>query len=200
MQLPDSFAARAARSLGGPEWLAARRLAALGKFAASPPPVVEEDLWRYSRISELDLEQYVPSGTGAMTGLRPTLEADAWPQSAALLDHVGERSGLAVVVDGALVSSELSEAASATGAVLGSVLDDLRGSEVLDQVMRLNSAAGKEEHTPDVFDLLADAFLRDAVVLSVPARAPRRSPDSHRAPARFARSGRASSGCLRAVR
>ena len=171
MQLPVSYSARAARSLGGPEWLAQRRLDGLDKFAASPPPVVDEDLWRYSRISELDLEQYVPSGTGATAGLRPRLEADAWPQSAALLEHVGERSGLAVVVDGALVSFELSAAASASGTVLGSVLDNPRGSEVLDQVTRLNSATGKEEHEPDVFDHLADAFLRDAVVLSVPARA-----------------------------
>ena len=133
--------------------------------------MVDEDLWRYSRISELDLEQYAPSGTGATVGLRSAPEVDAWPESAALLDLVGERSGLAVVVDGVPVSFELSAAASATGAVLGSVLDDPRGSDVLDQVTRLNSATGKEEHEPDVFDHLADAFLRDAVVLSVPARA-----------------------------
>lgn len=171
MQLPVSFTARVARSLGGPEWLVERRLYALERFAASPPPVVDEDLWRYSRISELDLEQYVPSGTGATVGLRSAPEVDAWPESAALLDLVGERSGLAVVVDGVPVSFELSAAASATGAVLGSVLDDPRGSDVLDQVTRLNSATGKEEHEPDVFDHLADAFLRDAVVLSVPARA-----------------------------
>jgi Fe-S cluster assembly protein SufD len=171
MQLPVSFTARVARTLGGPEWLVERRLHALERLAASPPPVVDEDLWRYSRISELDLEQYVPSGTGATVGLRSAPEVDAWPESAALLDLVGERSGLAVVVDGFPVSFELSAAASATGAGLGSVLDDPRGSDVLDQVTRLNSATGKEEHEPDVFDHLADAFLRDAVVLSVPARA-----------------------------
>lgn len=171
MQLPVSFTARVARTLGGPEWLVERRLHALERLAASPPPVVDEDLWRYSRISELDLEQYVPSGTGATVGLRSAPAVDGWPESAALLDLVGERSGLAVVVDGVPVSFELSAAASATGAVLGSVLDDPRGSDVLDQVTRLNSATGKEEHEPDVFDHLADAFLRDAVVLSVPARA-----------------------------
>ncbi len=171
MQLPACFSAQAARSLGGPEWLVERRLDALGKFAASRPPVVDEDLWRYSRISELDLDQYVPSGTGAVAGLVPVLEAETWPQSAALLEHVGERSGLAVVVDGVPVSFELSASAGATGTFLGSVLDDPRGSEVLDHVTRLNSATGKEEHEPDVFDHLADAFLRDAVVLSVPARA-----------------------------
>ncbi len=171
MQLPACFSAQATRSLGGPEWLVERRLDALGKLAASRPPVVDEDLWRYSRISELDLDQYVPSGTGAAAGLRPALAADAWPESAALLAHVGERSGLAVVVDGLPVSFELSASARATGTVLGSVLDDPRGPEVLDHVTRLNTVTGKEEHEPDVFDRLADAFLRDAVVLSVAARA-----------------------------
>jgi Fe-S cluster assembly protein SufD len=170
MQVPDCFTARVARSLGGSDWLVERRLDALASLAASPPPALDEDLWRYSRISELDLEQYVPSGTDAAVELPPALEVDAWPQSAALLGHVGERSGLAVVVDGVPVCLELSSAASATGTSLGSVLDDPRGSEVLDQVTRLNSASGAEEHASDVFDHLGDAFLRDAAVLSVPAR------------------------------
>jgi Fe-S cluster assembly protein SufD len=171
MQLPASFTAGVARSLGGPGWLAERRLEALEEFAASPPPVVDEDMWRYSRISELDLGQFVPSGSDAAAGLPPALEADAWPESAALLEHVGERSGLALVVDGVLVSFELSAQAGATGTVLRSVLDDPRRSVAFDQVTRLNRASGYEEHEPDVFDHLADAFLRDAVVLSVPARA-----------------------------
>jgi len=174
MQLPASFTAGVARSLGGPGWLVERRLEALEEFAASPPPVVDEDMWRYSRISELDLGQFVPSGGDAPAGLPPALEADAWAQSAALLGHVGERSGLALVVDGVVVSFELSAPARATGTVLGSVLDDPsdpRHAQALDQVTSLNTASGYEEHEPDVFDHLADAFLRDAVVLSVPARA-----------------------------
>ncbi|HLN05114.1 MAG TPA: Fe-S cluster assembly protein SufD [Acidimicrobiales bacterium] len=171
MQSPVSFTAEAARSLNGPEWLAERRLGALERFAASPPPAVDEDLWRYGRISELDLETYVPSGTGTAGALPPALEADAWPQSAALLEQVGDRSGLAIVVDGVPVSLDLSGSATQTGTVLGSVFGDPRGALVLDQVTELNSETGKEEHVPDAFDHLADAFLRDALVLSVPARA-----------------------------
>ena len=85
MEIPPSFAPRVARSLGGPNWLAERRLDALGKFATALAPVVDEDLWRYSRISELDLGQYVPSGTARTAVARPAPEADAWPRSAALL-------------------------------------------------------------------------------------------------------------------
>jgi Fe-S cluster assembly protein SufD len=171
MELPPSFTAGAARSLGGPEWLASRRLEALEQFVASPAPAVDEDMWRYSRISELDLGHFAPSGSDAVAGLSPPLEADAWPEFAALLEQVGERSGLALVEDGVLVSAELSARAGATGTVLGSVLGDPRGSQALDQVTSLNTASGYEEHEPDVFDHLTDAFLRDAVVLSVPARA-----------------------------
>ncbi|MGO8725086.1 MAG: Fe-S cluster assembly protein SufD [Acidimicrobiales bacterium] len=171
MQSPVSFTAEVARALGGPEWMCLRRLDALEAFLASPPPSLDEDLWRYSRISELDLDRFVPGDSPAVERLRPALETDAWPQSAALLEHVGERCGLAVVVDGVPVSCELSPAASASGAVLGSLLGDARGPALLDQVTKLNRETGKEEHEPDAFDHLNDAFLRDALVLSVPPRA-----------------------------
>jgi Fe-S cluster assembly protein SufD len=170
MHSPVSFSADAARSLGGPEWLVERRISALERFGASSPPAVDEDLWRYSRISELDLSLYLPSGSSSAAGLRPALEADAWPQSASLLQFVGDRSGLAVVVDGAPVSVELSAGARAAGASFGSVAATSGGADALDRVTKLNGESGKEEHAPDVFDHLADAFLRDAVLLSVPPR------------------------------
>jgi Fe-S cluster assembly protein SufD len=170
MHSPVFFTAEAARSLGGPEWIAERRLSAFERFANSPPVAVDEDLWRYSRIGDLDLDQFVPSGSGAFAGFPPALVADAWPESAALLNQVGERSGLVVVVDGVPVFSELSAAAQAAGVRLGSVLDEVDGAAVLDRVTALNSETGKEEHEPDLFDHLADAFMRDALVLSVPAR------------------------------
>jgi Fe-S cluster assembly protein SufD len=170
MQSPAFFTADAARSLVGPEWIAKRRLDAFGRFATSPAVALEEDLWRYSRIADLDLDRFVPSGSGAVAGLPPALAADAWPESAALLDEVGERSGLAVVVDGVPVSCELSTAASGAGTRLGSIFAEVDGAAVLDRVATLNSETGKEEHEPDLFDHLADAFLRDALVLSVPAR------------------------------
>jgi Fe-S cluster assembly protein SufD len=171
MKSPVFFTSDAARNLGGPKWLAERRLEALEAFLASPPPAVDEDLWRYSRIADLDLDSFVPSGSAEVARLEPVLEPDAWPDSAALLEHVGPRSGLAVVVDGVPLSLELSPAAAAGGVVLASIFDDERGAAALDQVMKLNSETGKQEHEPDAFDHLADAFLRDALVLSVPPRA-----------------------------
>jgi len=170
MHLPISFNADVARSLDGPKWLVDRRMAALEQLAVSPPPSVDEDLWRYSRIGELDLGQYVPS-TPTAAGPEAALQARAWPDSAALLEKLGERSGFAMVADGAAVRCELSASASGFGVFLGSILDDGRASELLDHVSALNGESGKEEHFPDVFGHLADAFLRDALVLSVPSGA-----------------------------
>jgi hypothetical protein len=55
-----SFTADAARALGGPDWLVARRLAAAERVADLSWPTPTEELWRYSRIGELDLELYLP--------------------------------------------------------------------------------------------------------------------------------------------
>ena len=72
MQSSVSFNAEVARSLGGPEWLCERRLVALERFAESPPPAVDEDLWRYSSISDLDLDSYGQSGQSPEPSRTPT--------------------------------------------------------------------------------------------------------------------------------
>ncbi len=53
-----TFTADTARTLGGPSWLVERRLAAAERFGAAPWPTTEEEIWRYSRIEELDLESF----------------------------------------------------------------------------------------------------------------------------------------------
>jgi Fe-S cluster assembly protein SufD len=171
MQLPVAFSADAARSLGGPDWLVERRLAALDRFAAAPPPPLDEDLWRYGRIGELDLDRYVPTGSSDAAGPEPVLDAGEWPEVARLLELVGERSGLALVVDGQVATSDLAPGASAAGVRLGALTDQAAGAAVLDCLPLLNGETGKEEHLPDPFDHLADAFCADALVLSVPAGA-----------------------------
>ena len=55
-----TFTADTARTLGGPPWLVERRLAAAERFGAAPWPTTEEEIWRYSRIDELDLESFRP--------------------------------------------------------------------------------------------------------------------------------------------
>jgi Fe-S cluster assembly protein SufD len=55
-----TFTADAARTLGGPSWLTERRLAAAERFTVAPWPTTEEEIWRYSRIGELDLDAFRP--------------------------------------------------------------------------------------------------------------------------------------------
>jgi len=56
-----AFSPDAARELGGPSWLVEQRVAAAERFAAAPWPTTAEEIWRYSRIDDLDLERFVPS-------------------------------------------------------------------------------------------------------------------------------------------
>ncbi|HWC68229.1 MAG TPA: Fe-S cluster assembly protein SufD [Acidimicrobiales bacterium] len=51
----------AARALDGPDWLRARRERAAEQAAAADLPSTEEEIWRYSRIEELDLDRFRPA-------------------------------------------------------------------------------------------------------------------------------------------
>ncbi|MGH8976202.1 MAG: hypothetical protein ACRD0C_23680, partial [Acidimicrobiia bacterium] len=57
----SAFTAEAARALGGPDWLADRRLAAAERFAGAAVPTPAEEAWRYSRIDQFDLDRYQPA-------------------------------------------------------------------------------------------------------------------------------------------
>ena len=94
------FSPDASAALGGPDWLRSRRAAALDRFSDAPLPSAEQELWRYSRVAELDLDRYAPAleapgGDGA-------LPADVQ----AVLDAAGPRSALVVLRNGHLVSVE----------------------------------------------------------------------------------------------
>jgi Fe-S cluster assembly protein SufD len=77
--------------------LAPVRRAALERFESRSLPTEAEEVWRYSRIDELDLDEYrVPPATGADRPV-PT------PVSS-LVDAVGPASGLAVTHNGSLAA------------------------------------------------------------------------------------------------
>lgn len=50
-----------AAALAGPDWLRTARQQAAERFAARSLPSTEEEIWRYSRIAELDLDRYASS-------------------------------------------------------------------------------------------------------------------------------------------
>jgi Fe-S cluster assembly protein SufD len=149
------FNADAAAALPGPHWLRQRRADALARFEAAELPTEAEEVWRYSRIDDLDLGSYRP--------VAPTDDATRLPAAvSAVAESVGPRSGLLVLRDGRVVHSEVRSDLAAQGVLLDGLLQAAphEGSELLGAV------AG----TPDAFVELATAFLAEAALVRVPPK------------------------------
>jgi Fe-S cluster assembly protein SufD len=54
----SAFTVDAIAHLGGPEWLVDRRAAAAERLSDAVLPTTDEEVWRYSRIGELDLARF----------------------------------------------------------------------------------------------------------------------------------------------
>ena len=121
---------------------------------AAELPTEAEEVWRYSRISELDLADFAPMGEDV-----PVSSSEVPEPLRPLLDAVGERAGLVLVIDGCIVTVELDEGLAAKGVTVGSLADLPGGDAVLGTVSGPN----------DVFGNLHAAFVRDPVVVHVPA-------------------------------
>ena len=142
---PDQAAA-----LAGPDWLRQRRVAAAERFASAELPTTDEEVWRYSRVGDLDLDRF-HLGTDVPSGELPAPVAE-------LLERVPDRAGAVVVHNGHVVSTELDERWAAKGAALG-------GLDQVDADPQLLDAAPGEA---DAFAALNDAFSIQPVVVSVP--------------------------------
>ena len=135
-----AFTADAAAALPGPDWLRARRAAAVQRFAATALPSEEEEVWRYSRISQLDLDHYAPAGGDGSAGSVP-------PELQPVLDAIGQWSVLVLLRDGAVT-------------VVDS--DDRVSLEAREELL---GATGGEA---DAFTALNEAFVREPVFVTVP--------------------------------
>jgi Fe-S cluster assembly protein SufD len=142
------FSADASAALGGPDWLRSRRTAALDAFSRTPLPSPEAELWRYSRVAELDLDRYAPAVDA------PTRDGPLPAHLQAVLDAVGPRAALVVVRNGHLVSVE----GGAPGLEVGPLAElDPTGAA-------LGAVAGEPA---DAFTSLHDAFVADPVLVRV---------------------------------
>jgi Fe-S cluster assembly protein SufD len=149
------FTADAAAALPGPAWMKQRRVDALARFEAGELPTEAEEVWRYSRIDELDLSSFRPvAATEGDAGLPPAVTA--------VVNAVGRRSGLLVLRDGRVAHAEVRDELAARGVLLGGLLQAApdEGAELLGAV------AG----APDGFVELATAFLADAALVRVPPK------------------------------
>ena len=125
----------------------ARRATALDRFAGTPLPSPEQELWRYSRVAELELDRYAPVPEAPADGALP-------PDVEAVLAAVGSRAALVVLRNGHVVRVE----GGAPGLEVGPLAElDPSGAS-------LGAVAGD---APDAFGSLHDAFVADPVLVRV---------------------------------
>jgi Fe-S cluster assembly protein SufD len=156
--MTDAFSVDAARALGGPDWLVARRVAAAERLSTISWPTSDEEIWRYSRIGELDLDRYRPF-VEAELGLAGDERA---PGGGPWGAEAGKHAAMLVVRDGRVVHHEVDPALEAKGVrVCGLATcdgDDIEGL--------LGAASSSSE---DAFTVLHDAFLAGGALIQVPA-------------------------------
>lgn len=97
----SAFTVDAATALAGPEWLQGRRAAAADAFAAASLPSAQEEVWRYSRVADLDLDRYAPSAGAVSVDLTVP---DEWAAKGVTVrraaDLADDASGIGSVSEG----------------------------------------------------------------------------------------------------
>ena len=153
-----AFTPESARALGGPDWLVERRLAAAEQLDGISWPTDAEEIWRYSRIDELDLDRFRPPSRDELGEPGPEPAPGGGPVAA----EAGERAGLVVVRNGRVVHHELDDTLVAKGvAVCGiATCDEADVAQVLGSCSQASS---------DAFTVLHDAFLAGGAFVKVPA-------------------------------
>jgi len=146
---PDSAAA-----FSGPAWLRQRRSAAAEAFSSSPLPTEKDEVWRYSRIDQLDLDRFRPSGT---MPVQPSSDPGPSPSDRihSLVSSLGVRAGLVVTINGVLAT------------VASSVGDELLTLGRATEHAHMEDLLGSVVSAPRDFQLLNDAFVVDPVLVDV---------------------------------
>jgi Fe-S cluster assembly protein SufD len=148
----SSFTADVAAALPGPDWLRARRTAAAERFAARSLPTEAEEIWRYSRISQLDLDALSPAPPGdAQRGIPASLQA--------IVDAAQPLAGLVVVRNGRVSHVEVDPTWARRGLSVGDAAELPDGDDALGTVAAAST---------DSFTELNTAFLPGAAMIRVP--------------------------------
>src|SRR5438270_2916392 len=141
-----------AAQLRGPEWMRDRRAAALDRLDDIGLPTEAEEIWRYSRISQLDLDAYAPARGDSEGGVPAGADAG--------IEAVGPRAGLLVTRNGRVAHTELGAGLQERGVVVGDVLDADDGDDLIGSVAASST---------DAFTELATAFMTGGALVRVPA-------------------------------
>jgi Fe-S cluster assembly protein SufD len=123
--MTSTFSTDSAAAVPGPQWLVDRRRAAAERFAGAELPSAEEEVWRYSRIGDLDLDRYRPSTAADVDEAdrgRAELLLELTAGAAAVVWTVAGQVARVDVADDAKVTVATGDDVAADGP-LGSVLD-----------------------------------------------------------------------------
>lgn len=153
-----AFTADAARALGGPDWLVRRRTDAAERLVDIAWPTPSEEIWRYSRIDQLDLGRYQPFAVEELGTAGDERAPGGGPWAA----EAGKHAGMIVVRDGRVVHHELDAGLEAKGvrACGLATCDD----ELVQTLLGRASTASEDAYT-----VLHDAFLAGGAFVHVPA-------------------------------
>jgi Fe-S cluster assembly protein SufD len=154
----STFTPESAAALPGLPWLQQRRVAAAATFSSSPLPSEKDEVWRYSRIDQLDLDRYQPAG---LLPLTPQNDPGPSPSDRvhSLVASLGPRSGLVVTINGVLAT--LSSSVGDDVLSLGRAVEHPEGEALLGSVVT----------APGDFLLLNEAFAVDPLIVDIAAGA-----------------------------
>ena len=152
-----AFDVDAARALGGPAWLVARRVAAAESLGSLEWPTAHEEIWRYSRIDELDLGRFRPMSSAELGAPGDERAPGGGPWAA----EAGRHAAMIVVRDGRVVHHEVDPALEGKG-VRACGIATCEDADVQGLLGRVSSA------TPDAYTVLHDAFLAGGAFVDVP--------------------------------
>ncbi len=116
-------------------------------------PTEAEEIWRYSRISALDLDAFAP-----VTGDDGHVPEGVPDELVPLLRATGEHSAMVLVRNGRIAMADLDPALAAKGVYVGSLADAPDGADLL------GSVAGPV----DAFVSLSTAFVSEGLLVRVP--------------------------------
>ena len=152
----STFSAESSASLGGPDWLRQRRAAGFEAFSSTPLPSESEEVWRYSPIDDLALDDFAPDFLASSDG-------DVAPAGHALLESL--RGALGQTAASVLVHGGRAVASTWVGAdaplSFGPAGDVSGASDML----------GSAQIGGDALVRLNDAFMVDPVFVDVAAGA-----------------------------
>ena len=155
----STFSAEASATLGGPDWLRRRRATGFEAFSSTPLPSESEEVWRYSPIDQLSLEDFAPT-----TSPPPTADAET-AEARALLDSL--RASLGRTAASVLVDAGRAVPGTWT-ATAGNGRDPAFGFGSAADVSTAADLLGSVQRDGDALVRLNDAFMPDPVFVDVP--------------------------------